>query len=68
MPSTPQKKKPPLKLAEFIMDIEDTTFARRIQQIAQLLAYEQDTSAFNPLEVAAAKIYLKDQEPKKEDP
>lgn len=42
------------------MDTEDS-FARRIQQIAQLLAYEQDTSSFDPLEVAAAKIYLKDQ-------
>jgi hypothetical protein len=43
------------------MDTEDS-FARRIQQIAQLLAYGQDTSSFDPLEVAAAKIYLKDQE------
>jgi hypothetical protein len=44
------------------MDTEDTSFARRIQQIAQLLAYKQDTSSFDPLEVAAARMYLKDQE------
>lgn len=38
----------------------DDLFPTRIRKIAQLLAYEQDTSSFDRLEVAAARIYLKD--------
>lgn len=38
-------------------------FSDRIRRIAHLLLHEQDTSSFDPLEVEAAKIYLKDQGP-----
>jgi hypothetical protein len=37
-------------------------FNIRIRRIAQLLSYEQDVSSYNSLEIAAAKLYLKDQE------
>lgn len=36
-------------------------FRVRIRHIAQLLAFEQDVSSYDPLEVVAARIYLKDQ-------
>ena len=42
------------------MTHEDIDFAKRIQRIASLLAFDQDVSGFDPLEVVAARIYLKD--------
>lgn len=40
----------------------DDGFRVRIRHIAQLLSFEQDVSSYDPYEVAAARIYLKDQE------
>lgn len=42
--------------------MEDDGFRIRIRHIAQLLSFEQDVSSYDPFEVAAARIYLKDQE------
>lgn len=41
--------------------LEDPGFNARIQRLAQLISFGQDVSEFDPMEVAAAKIYLKHQ-------
>lgn len=41
---------------------QEDDFAEKIRRIVNCLVYNQDVSAFNPLDVAAARILLKDQE------
>ena len=41
-------------------DEDEDEFPMRIRRIAQLLSYGQDTSLYDPLEVAAGRLYLED--------
>lgn len=47
--------------------MNDLEFNDRIRRIAHLLFHGQDTSSFDPFEVEAAKIYLKDHVTRDED-